>query len=372
MIDDMQILLKNNKLIKAKFDLTVLENKIINQVFLDLQKNQRTLISKISVNDIKKMTNNKALHSVKEINMILKKLKSNDISQINENGWVDTAIIAGYEYIKSENAFEIGLSPVFIKLVNSYKKDGFSSLSLTKYATLNGTSSQRIYELLRSETVKKYIKDENGWKSITYKVKDLRKFLCMENKYAKFNNFKIRVIETAIEDIESKKMMEIKEVIYNRVGKEVESITFNVKDLEPLMYNFNHDKTKEKVDSDGNSPINGQIEIEDFKVDVNSDNERLAAKSKLSIKTIDKLIKDNGIEKVTKGIDILLEAKNVKAPLKYLKGIIENLSKETTTAKLPNNTKTLRFSNYPQREYDYEKLEDELYGFDIEDSKNPC
>ncbi|WP_297436873.1 replication initiation protein [uncultured Clostridium sp.] len=356
MMDDMQILLKNNKLIKAKFDLTMLENKIINKVFLDIQKNQQTLIAKISINDIKGMTNNKALHSVKEINAILKKLKSNDISQVNENGWIDTAIIAGYEYVKDENAFEIGLSPIFIKLVNSYKKDGFSSLSLTKYATLNGTSSQRIYELLRAESVKKYIKCEGGWKSITYKVIELRKFLCMETKYTKFNNFKIRVIETAIEDIQSKKMMEIKKVKYNRVGKEVESITFEVKDLEPAMYNFNENK-KEKIDSDGNIPIAGQIEVEDFKVDVSSDSELLAAKSKLSVRTINKLIKDNDIKIVNEAVKILVAAENVKAPLKYLKGIIENLLKNK---KVKGKSKK-REPNFESRDI---KADESLFGWD--------
>ena len=360
----LNILFKNNGLIKAKYDFTLIQNRIMQQAFAYIQKNKST-DAFFTLDEMKEMTGNNNNRCNNGIKDMLDELMKNKVIQTKENGsWMSSYIIAAHGFNEDTKMFTISLSPVFIKMILSYKENGFTTVNVTKYLELGGTNSQRLYELLRMWTGSK--------EKIEYTPKEIREYLCLLDKYEEFANFRRRVIDASVKDINKKGLMNIYKVEYIKKGRSVDKIVFYVEDLEPKNYTFEKKFKKEKIDSDGNSPINGQIEIEDFKVDVNSDNERLAAKSKLSIKTIDKLIKDNGIEKVTKGIDILLEAKNVKAPLKYLKGIIENLSKETTTAKLPNNTKTLRFSNYPQREYDYEKLEDELYGFDIEDSKNPC
>ena len=354
--NELQVLLKNNELIKAKYDLTAVENKLLNLVLYEIQRNPKGLIATIKSCEIKKLTKNKTLHSSKEIKTILNRLADNSISQVNNNGWTYTSIVAGYTYKKNLDEFEIALSPIFLKLLASYKEKGFSSLSLTKYAELSIPTAQRIYELLRVYTVNQYNKKNiKGKINITYSVKELREYLLLENSYDRLYDFKKRVIEPGIKEINKKNLMEITSIVYNKVGKEIESITFEVKDLEPAMYDFNKFK-KGKIDSDENIPIIGQIEIEDYKVAVNSDSELLAAKSKLSVKTIDKLIKDNNIKIVNEAVKILVKTENVKAPLKYLKGIIENLLKDKKTKH--NKRKS---SNFESRDI---KEDESLFGWD--------
>ncbi|MGL4762098.1 MAG: replication initiation protein [Sarcina sp.] len=353
---NLDILFKNNGLIKAKYDFTLIQNRILQQVFVNMQKEKSTEAT-FTLDEMKLLTgnnnNNKYINGIKEI---LDELMKNKVIQTKENGsWMSSYIIASHGFNKDTNIFTISLSSVFVKMILGYKESGFTTMNVTKYLELGGSNSQRLYELLRMWT---------GAKSkVEYTPKEIKEYLCLTNKYKEFANFRVRVIEDSIKDINKKGLMNIYKVEYIKKGRSVDKIVFYVEDLEPKSYTFEKKFKKEKIDSDGNIPIDGQIEIEDYKVDVKSDNELLADKAKLSIKTIDKLIKDNGIEKVTKAIDILLDAKNVKAPLKYLKGIIENLSKEKTNTTTSSN-QNLKFSNYDQRSYDHKKVEEELMGWD--------
>ncbi|MGL4762829.1 MAG: replication initiation protein, partial [Sarcina sp.] len=285
----LDILLKNNQMIKAKYEFTELQNKILQKTFLDVQKNKRRY-AEISIEDIKEITKNTGMYNIKAIDIMLKNILDNDITQIRENGnWIRTKVISSYEFIKKQNIFEIELSQKFLSLVLEYKNEGFTAIDVTKYSNLSGVNSQRLYELLRMWTGSKGV--------ITYKVIEIREYLNLNNKYSCFPDFKKRVIESAIKDINKKGLMNIHKVEYVKIGRSIESIKFYVKDLEPRNYTFEKNFKKEKVDSDGNAPLDSQIEIDDYKIDVKSDNELLADKAKLSVKTIDKLIKDNGIEK---------------------------------------------------------------------------
>ena len=53
--------------------------------------------------------------------------------------------------------------------------------------------------------------------------------------------------------------------------------------------------------------------------------QNLADKCNLSEKSIDSLIKKNGLEKVEKSIDMMLAVEKPKAPLKFLKFILEKI-----------------------------------------------
>ena len=346
---NLEILLKNNRMIKAKYEFTAIQNRILQKTFFDIQKNKRKY-AQFSLNDMKSITGDTGKYNSKAIDEILKNMLDNDITQIKENGnWIRTKVISAYRFIKKENKFEIELSQMFLDMVLEYKNDGFTSINVTKYANLKGTSSQHLYELLRMWTGSKKI--------IEYETVKIREYLNLVDRYKEFNDFKRRVIESSVKDIRDKELLDIYKVEYVKIGRKVESIKFYVKDFEPRNYTFENKFKKEKIDSDGNSPIAGQIEVEDFKVGVSSDSEFLAAKSKLSVRTIDKLIKDNDIKIVNEAVKILVAAENVKAPLKYLKGIIENLLKNK---KVKGKSKK-REPNFESRDI---KADESLFGWD--------
>ncbi|MGL4760435.1 MAG: replication initiation protein [Sarcina sp.] len=348
----LDILFKNNKMIKAKYDFTLAQNRVMQKAFHYMQKNN-SQYAYFTLDDMKEITGHRNNQCIPGIKLMLDELMKNRVIQIKDNGsWISSYIIASHGFDKESNTFTISLAPMFVDMILEYREHGFAPLNVTRYLEIGGSNAQRLYEFLRMWTGTKHI--------IEYKVEELREYLNLTEAYKEFNDFKRRVIEASVKEINKKELMNIHNVEYIKVGRKVERIKFYVKDLEPRNYDFGN---RAKVDSDGNIPLNGQIEIEDYQISSQSDNEILADKAKLSVKTINRLIKESGIEKVTKAIDILLDAQNVKAPLKYLKGIIENLSKEKTSTTTSSN-KTSKFSNYDQRSYDHKKVEDELMGWD--------
>ena len=349
MENNLEILFKNNTMIKAKYDFTKIENGLLQKVFFDIQKNKNGY-GKFTIEDMKLLTNDRSKYNSNSIKQMLADIKKNEFTQIKSNGdWVNANVVSGFRYKKDGNFFEVELSKMFLEMVLEYKQGGFTTLNVTKYIELSGSNSQHIYELLRMWT-------GSSKKKIEYSIKEIREYLCLVNKYKVFSDFKNRVIEAAVKDINKKGLMDIKKVEYIKKGKKIDRIIFHVEDLEPKNYNFNKEQNIQKIDSDGNTPIMGQIEIEDYKVAINSDSELLAAKSKLSVKTIDKLIKDNNIKIVNEAIKILVKTENVKAPLKYLKGIIENLLKDKKTKH--NKRKS---SNFESRDI---KEDESLFGWD--------
>ena len=345
----LNILFKNNGLIKAKYDFTLIQNRIVQQAFAYIQKNKSTEAF-FTLDEMKEITGNNNNRCNNGIKDILDELMQNKVIQTKKNGsWMSSYIIAAHGFNEETNTFTISLSSIFIKMILSYKENGFTTLNVTKYLELGGTNSQRLYELLRMWTGAKV--------KIEYSPKEIREYLCLVDKYEEFGNFRRRVIEASVKEINKKGLMNIYNVEYIKKGRSVDKIIFYVEDLEPKNYTFEKKFKKEKIDSDGNIPLDGQIEVEDFKVGISSDSELLAAKSKLSVKTIDKLIKDNNVKIVNEAVKILVVAENVKAPLKYLKGVIENLLKDK---KVKGKSKK-REPNFESRDI---KADESLFGWD--------
>ena len=358
--NEIQVLLKNNTLIKAKYDFTALENRIINKVLYEIQIHPGDLIAEIKVLDIKNMTKNRTLHSAIKIEDILKKLQDNRISEVQDNGWTYTPILSGIKYNNITDSFEIGLSPIFLKLLNSYKKQGFSSVDLTKYATLDVPAAQRIYELLRVVTVNNYNKiDSDGNKRVEYKTKEIRECLKLENNYARFYDFRRFVIDAAVKEINKKKLMHIVNVEYIKVGRSVDTIVFIINDFEPPMYKFNKNQEEYivnefKVDADS---ILCSEDINSMQSDDTLDYISIIATDlKLSSKSIEKLYVEYGHNELAKAIEILKGSKTIiTAKLKYLKGILERRKLQKVA------------SNHKKKPEGRKIVDDEsLYGWDEE------
>ncbi|SJT65086.1 Uncharacterised protein [Clostridioides difficile] len=91
-----------------------------------------------------------------------------------------------------------------------------------------------------------------------------------------------------------------------------------------------------------------------------------ASKIKIAISTINKFKTKYGEELVKKSVDILCnkaKQQKITAPVKYLKGILENLDKNSKDNEI-KNIKKLKFNNFEPRQYDYDELERKLLGWD--------
>ena len=194
----LNILFKNNGLIKAKYDFTLIQNRIVQQAFAYIQKNKSTEAF-FTLDEMKEITGNNNNRCNNGIKDILDELMQNKVIQTKKNGsWMSSYIIAAHGFNEETNTFTISLSSIFIKMILSYKENGFTTLNVTKYLELGGTNSQRLYELLRMWTGAKV--------KIEYSPKEIREYLCLVDKYEEFGNFRRRVIEASVKEINKKEI----------------------------------------------------------------------------------------------------------------------------------------------------------------------
>ena len=237
-MNELQVLFKSNNLIKAKYDFTVAQNRLLQKVFYEIQKNKNN-IAEISTSEMKQLIRNKAINSVESIKEFLKDLKENEIMEIKENGeWLHVNVLSGVKYNPKSDKFVIEIPVLLLQLIHEYTKTGFTPTNVTKYISLGATNAQRFYELLRMWTGSK--------KVIEYPVDEIKEYLMLKNKYKLFKNFRVRVIEPAIKELKEKELLDIYDVEYIKTGRKVTSIKFYVKDLEPRNYKFETKKDFDK------------------------------------------------------------------------------------------------------------------------------
>ena len=246
--NNLEVLFKSNTLIKAKYDFTVAQNRLLQKVFYEIQKN-KTNIATINTTELKKIIKSKDINTIPGINTFLNNLKANEIMQIKSNkSWTVVNVISGFEYLEKENSFRIEIPILLLDLIHQYTKTGFTPTNVTKYISLGATNAQRLYELLRMWTGNKTI--------IEYSVDEIKEYLLLDNKYNLFSNFRRRIIEPVIKELKEKELLDIYNVEYVKTGRRVTSIKFYVKDLEPRTYKFetkkDFDKPKKEVSSFAN------------------------------------------------------------------------------------------------------------------------
>jgi plasmid replication initiation protein len=231
---DLQVLFKSNTLIKAKYDFTVAQNRLLQKVFYEIQKHKIN-VATITVDEIKKIIKYKDANTIPGIKQFLSDLKENEIMQIKSNkSWTIVNVISGFEYLEDENSFRIEIPLLLLNLIHEYTQTGFTPTNVTKYISLGATNAQRFYELLRMWTGNK--------KVIEYSLDEIKEYLMLQNKYKVFSDFRKWVIEPAIKELKEKELLDIYKVEYIKTGRKVTSIRFYVKDLEPRTYKFEEDK----------------------------------------------------------------------------------------------------------------------------------
>ncbi|MCC0664555.1 replication initiation protein [Clostridioides sp. ZZV15-6597] len=233
-----KVLMKNNALIRAKYSLTLNENRIYLLILYKLQKScdgtMRCYITKSEIKQIIKKTNDR---TTKNITELLSSLRSKPIHYIqrkksNKFAWGECSIISEFKYDEDIQAFIIDSSRTIYDLLNKYLETGYTPANLAVLFTLNNYYAQRLYDLIRLWSGKKNI--------ITYKVEELKEYLMLEDSYPQYGNFKRRVIVPAVEALNKTGLFEI-DFKERKEGKKVIAIDFIVKDFDKRTYEFNKD-----------------------------------------------------------------------------------------------------------------------------------
>lgn len=236
------ILMKNNVITKAKFNITTVENRIFQLVMYKLQKKGTGVLEcQITIDEFRKIIKNKSQLDAKAIIEILVALRKQSIffrktkEEQNKDKkakkpfsiWSEWGIINGHEYDEETETFTIEASEKVHSLLHDYMKGGYTPVNLSVFFSLSNSYAQRFYDLLRLWSKNKRV--------ITYTIAELKELLMLEGKYPRYVDFKRRVIKPAIDELNETGMFDIK-IKENRKGRSVESISFIVTDLDKRIY----------------------------------------------------------------------------------------------------------------------------------------
>lgn len=232
--EEKKVLFKDNVLIKTRYNLSAIENKVFNMILYKSQKEGRILKCTITLAELKTIVKKKNYSTVNGIREIIDSLKKKniDIAELKENGihkkWYSYNLINGYCYDEEFKTFEVETSEKIYSLIaKKFGDGGYTPINLIVFFSLRSAYSQRIYELLRLWSYTK--------KKINYTIEELTEYLMLENNYPLYADFKRRVIKPAIAELNKVGCFEIS---MNEIkkGRKVHSIDFFVEDKDERKY----------------------------------------------------------------------------------------------------------------------------------------
>lgn len=263
--EDFKILNKNNLLIKANYNLSFVENRFYLTILFNMQKTARgSYVGIIPKEEFLRLSGKTSNNTTTGITRILESLANKRVQiqefkkQNKKPSEYDFPIITGHKFNPKDNTYTIELSTILYDLLLEYMEVGYTPLNLNVLLGLNNFYAQRIYELLRLWSGNK--------ENINYTVDYLRECFDLGDKYPRYNNFKDRVIEPALESLNSTEKFKI---TYEelKVGRRVDSITFLVEDLEKRKY-FDKKEDKNTIEYK-NKEKNGTVELLENECNIN-------------------------------------------------------------------------------------------------------
>lgn len=231
---EQRVLMKDNLLIRTKYDLTLVENRLYTLILYKFQKEGEVLKCTITPEEAREVIKKKSDNSVKGIGEILDKLSTKKIwiEEKKANGinskWHKYNLLNGCTYDDEFKTFEVQATAFIYELIKKkFDNGGYTPINMNIFLTLGNYYSQRLYDLLRLWSNSKTV--------INYSVDELKELLMVTDKYQLYGDFKRRVITPAVKGLNECGAfdIEIKEI---KEGRKVVSIDFMVKDLDKRKY----------------------------------------------------------------------------------------------------------------------------------------
>ena len=239
----LEILMQNKNLVNTSYDITAIQNRIFYYCLLSAQKEKNgCLCCTVQANDLKKFIPNKNQRTLSNLKKTLQILKGTSLlfekEEKGDNIECDYNLIAGSEFNQRTEEFKIYFMERLYDHIIEYSV--YAPLNLNIVSKFKSFYSQRLYELLRlwSRTGQTIIKE--------FSVENLRFILAVEDKYPEYKNFKQRVLNQAIKEINLMGNMQVK-FEENKIGRKVEKIEFSILDNEPKIYFKKNNGSSNKV-----------------------------------------------------------------------------------------------------------------------------
>lgn len=210
------VVVKANSLIEASYRLSIDEVRILALTIgtMDPESNQK--IFDFTVADfVREFPEISMDNAYKQIQAAIKRIydrsvRTEDSKRVTEFRWVSSRT-----YFKKEGRFRIAMTDEVMPYLTQLKGQ-FTKYQLKNIAYFNSVHSIRIYELITQYR-------STGNREIT--IEDLKKWLQVEDKYPRFNNFKQWVLDPAITEINEKSDLFV-EVEQIKRGRAIHALKF--------------------------------------------------------------------------------------------------------------------------------------------------
>lgn len=238
---DKAIIRQHNDLIEAKYLVPSLqEQRIILMLLSQIKPEDEDFKGyRITVSDFAKMIGTSSKSIYEDMERITRSLRSREIGIRKGKNFFYTGWLSSVEYKHGsgyvELCFDPKLKPYLLQL-----KAHFTQYRLENVLHFKSVYAIRLYEILKKDAFKGKVILRNRKKCfhVEYKYIFLREiFGIPEKEYAKFADFKRKIIIPAISQISEKTDLNIYDVIYGKTGRAVTRITLEVELLDKSMLN---------------------------------------------------------------------------------------------------------------------------------------
>ncbi|MGY5268781.1 replication initiation protein [Paraclostridium bifermentans] len=362
------LLMQSKQLVHTSYEVTAIQNRIFYYCLLTAQKEKNGELScTVKLEDLKKLIPNKNQRTLSNIKKTIQILKQTSLEfEKREDGDTiecDYNLIAGSEYNVNKETFEIKLADRLYRHLIDYTV--YAPLNLDILTKFKSFYAQRLYELLRLWSRTDTLKVKS------FKIEQLRFVLGVEDKYPAYKNFKQRVLNQAVKEINQVGNMKV-DIEEVKNSRRVDEIKFMIYDYEKKVYFKKNAQNSIVTDEDPNESKEIEVEKKDKKDE--SKAFYIPNKKLFTSKTLEHFISDfkdydfkNSTYKklLQEAILIALEKDDeekikVKS-YKYFKATLENKIKNISNSSNTKPAKT-RFHNINQTftKYSPDELENKL------------
>lgn len=209
---------RSNKLIEARYKLSLHEQKVIYSIISLIQPNEKSFNTfRFRISELAKFCGISPKNANRELEEVTRTLRSRVLTikegrRTIQTGWINSAV---YDAGVIEFELDQKLKPYLLGL-----KDVFTSMKVSELMKFKSQYSGRVYELLFQQA---------SFKERSFTVDEFKELLGLDVKeYSLFSNLKARIIEVAVKDINKNTPMK---VTYEttKTGNKITSITFHMK-----------------------------------------------------------------------------------------------------------------------------------------------
>lgn len=264
---------KHNTMIRSKYNLNTSELRMYLFILYNLQKEvevykrfdnvkiyEETVSFSIPRDKFLDIVSDRQYIKMSKLESVFENLRQKpvyyEVEKANKKrDWEVFGFILKYAYTSDNDSYVFTIDRLIYDMVIKYKKFGYTPLNLALMFSLSGVYAYRLYELLRLWS--------NTKRTVNYTLDELREYF-MLNKQKSYNSFSAlnnKVIKPAVDELNELGLFEI-EPHYVKVGRKVESIDFEITDLDSRVYfvldesskddDSTNDDSKDKPDDENN------------------------------------------------------------------------------------------------------------------------